>query len=63
MSAEVKKCPEWHVYNSDMNECPYCSGGEIEDELEKLPPNGKMPPPMACCYAPRAWDDDEPRRR
>jgi len=34
---EFKKCPNGHVYDSGLKECPYCSGKKIEDDLENLP--------------------------
>ena len=51
MSDEFKKCPEGHVYDSEYEDCPYCSGENIDDELEKLPPDEKrFPPEVAMCY-------------
>ena len=59
MSGEFKKCEKGHVYESKLKECPYCKEENIDDDLKDLPPGGKMIPPMACCYAPKAWNFDE----
>ncbi|MCL2180100.1 MAG: hypothetical protein FWB83_03145 [Treponema sp.] len=51
MSGEFKKCPEGHVYDSKLEECPYCNGEDLEDELDKLPPDDEREPPeTAMCY-------------
>ncbi|MCL2180099.1 MAG: hypothetical protein FWB83_03140 [Treponema sp.] len=55
-----KKCPVGHVYSMKSKECPYCKGRKLDDELEKLPENEvKELPPVALCYAPKPFDDDE----
>jgi len=33
---EFRKCREGHVFDSKLEECPYCNGQNIEDDLEKL---------------------------
>ena len=48
---DYKKCPEGHVHDSDLAECPYCIGRNIDDDLVELPP-GKidLPYDLAMCY-------------
>jgi len=55
-----KKCPEGHVYDSELEECPYCNGKKIDDDLENLPPDDSNPPPeTAMCYdMGPGWQDD-----
>ena len=51
MPVYFAKCPKGHVYNSELGKCPYCNGGKIDDELEKLPPDEiNLPPETAMCY-------------
>ena len=47
---QFKKCPQGHVYDSDIEECPYCNGQTVEDALEKLPQGYVEPPESAMCY-------------
>ena len=48
---EFKKCPRGHVYDSELNECPYCNGRTIDDDLENLTPDEvELPPDEAMCY-------------
>jgi len=61
--SEFKKCPEGHVYDSGQNECPYCNGRKIEDDLEDLPETKVgLPDNIAMCYdmGPRDIDWDSP---
>jgi hypothetical protein len=44
------KCSKGHVYDSELKECPYCSGKELKDDLNKLPLGKKFPLLMAMCY-------------
>ena len=55
------KCPKSHVYDSELKECPYCNGKNLEDDLEKLPPKEVDPPETAMCYdmGPRDFDDPD----
>ena len=51
----VKQCPQGHFYNSELDECPYCNGLKIDDDLEKLlsktDEKRKFPDDiMAMCY-------------
>ena len=52
--ASYKKCPEGHIYNPELTECPYCDGLDIDDDLKKLPdkPAGikDILKDMADCY-------------
>jgi len=52
--SEFKKCPQGHVYESNLDECPYCSGAEIDDALGNLPGkpeiNKDILKDMADCY-------------
>ena len=53
MSDIFKKCPKGHIFNTDLGECPFCGGLEIDDALINLPkpPNGsKLPDDIADCY-------------
>ena len=34
---EFKKCLHGHPYDSKLEECPFCNGVNIDDELGKLP--------------------------
>ncbi|MCL2186011.1 MAG: hypothetical protein FWB86_09200 [Treponema sp.] len=36
MESEFTKCPEGHIYESKLEECPFCNGEEeIEDKLSE----------------------------
>ncbi|MCL2211496.1 MAG: hypothetical protein FWB95_06210 [Treponema sp.] len=52
--SEFKKCSQGHVYESGLEECPYCNGKNVDDELEKLPKkpeiNKDILKDMADCY-------------
>jgi len=52
--SEFKKCSKGHVYESNLDECPYCNGAEIDDVLGKLPVkpeiNKDILKDMADCY-------------
>jgi len=53
-----KKCPNGHIYSSDLDECPYCNDRQIEEDLEKLLANTDKPlPEIAMCYIlpPKDW--------
>jgi len=58
------KCPKGHVYDSESEECPYCNGRKIDDDLDKLPPDDvDVPDATAMCYEMgpdhfRDMDDD-----
>jgi len=51
---KFKKCPKGHVHDSELEECPFCNGKEIDDELKKLPkkPPGRLKDikDLAMCY-------------
>ena len=51
---DFKRCEMGHVYDSELKECPYCKGENLDDTLIKL---GKNKPAimrklvdMAMCY-------------
>ena len=44
------KCPQGHVYESRLKECPYCSGKELDEDLKNLPEKDIEPPETAMCY-------------
>jgi len=57
------KCPKGHVYDSGLDECPYCNGKELDNDLNDLPKKtddeddtddsgNKFPPLPPPCYAP-----------
>ena len=58
---EFKKCSGWHIYNSNLKECPYCNGKKLEDDLENLPPKEVDPPESAMCYdmGPGDFENEE----
>jgi len=35
--SDFTKCPQGHVYDSELEECPYCNGKKIDEFLEDLP--------------------------
>jgi len=49
-----KKCPNGHIYNPELAECPYCNGSKIDDDLDDLPDktpvNKDILKNMADCY-------------
>jgi len=47
---EFIKCPEGHVFSSEFKECPYCSGKELDDDLENLPSKKIERLETAMCY-------------
>ena len=48
---EFVQCKKGHFYNSNLEECPYCKGKKIEDDLENLPPKKcDFPEDQAMCY-------------
>jgi len=61
------KCPKGHIYQSRLSECPYCSGKELDEDLENLPEKDIDPPEAAMCYemgpselrSDFNYDDDE----
>jgi len=66
--SEFKKCEEAHVYSAEYDECPFCKGVTIDEELrkqaEEKPEEGfdkeKYDRLIAMCYdmGPRNPDDD-----
>jgi len=56
------KCPKSHVYESRLEECPYCNGKIIDDELKELPPGydnrDDILPPSPLCYAPHPLEEE-----
>jgi len=54
MSGEFKKCSKGHPYDSELEECPYCNGKELDDDLENLPDkpavNKDILKNIASCY-------------
>jgi len=44
------KCSKGYVYESKLNECPYCNGKELDEDLENLPRKEINPPESAMCY-------------
>jgi len=50
---EFKRCPNGHIRKPELEECPYCNGRTIEDDLEELPDDDGGPdkiPETAMCY-------------
>jgi len=64
-----KKCSAGHIHDSEIDECPFCSGITIEQALSALPPddedegegedNDDDLDDLAMCYemGPRDWID------
>jgi len=59
---EFKKCPKGHVYNCELDECPYCGGKKIEDDLINIPGKPdidiKILDDIADCYMQISGDID-----
>ncbi|MCL2186010.1 MAG: hypothetical protein FWB86_09195 [Treponema sp.] len=63
-----KKCSAGHIHDSEIDECPFCSGITIEQALAALPPEDEDEgedddddlEDIAMCYdmGPRWIDDD-----
>ena len=51
---EFKKCLKGHIFEAELEDCPYCGGKKIEEELAKLvirnPALKKKLEDMAMCY-------------
>jgi len=49
--SDFVKCSKGHVFDSELEKCPYCNGKKIEDELNKLPADDvDVPADTAMCY-------------
>jgi hypothetical protein len=48
---KIKKCPAGHFYDSKLEECPYCNGRTLDDDLASLIKKKiRFPKDMAMCY-------------
>ena len=48
---KIKKCPNGHFYDSKEEECPYCNGRTLDDDLASLIKKKiRFPKDMAMCY-------------
>ena len=58
---EFKKCTIGHVYESELDDCPYCNGKKLDEALKKLKRKKNIDmPESAMCYdmGPRNLIDD-----
>jgi hypothetical protein len=54
------KCNNGHIYNSELEECPYCNGRKIDDDLDDLGEEEKIDfPETAMCYDIGYFDNDD----
>lgn len=57
---EVTKCEKGHIYDSNLEKCPFCSGTTMDDLLKKIPKGKGIDPNIkiqtADCYF--AWPED-----
>ena len=55
------KCEKGHIYDLKNNECPYCNGKNLDEDLKGLPSEKNESiditvPPLPTCYAPSVHD-------